>query len=216
MSIPVDDSVAISARVAKLERENSRLKRLVVGLAMLSSVSALVGAGSFVRRGSAQETGPRLEGVQAYEFTLRDAAGRTRAQLHFGGRPTPSPELVFFDETGRTRLSIMADEMGTSIVTYSADGGRYRTMSTADVNGADISSYVVEKGAPKGTVGLFASPGLTQMTVWDAEGFRTTVGNAPLPGATPQKPEVTSAASVVMYGKGGTVLWQAPPKPTKH
>ncbi len=55
MSVPYGEPVAIAAKLAKLEDENRRLKRLVAATALLSFVSAIVVGGTLVRPGLAQE-----------------------------------------------------------------------------------------------------------------------------------------------------------------
>ena len=141
--------VDVAARLAKLEDENRRLKRLVAAVALLSFVSATVMTGTFIRPGLAQESGPRLETVQAYEYVLHDSAGRTRARLSFSDA-SGSPMLTFNDADGKPRLIISADGQSTSILAYSPNGGRFQTMSAAGLDGAIVEASRVERGAPKG------------------------------------------------------------------
>ncbi len=210
MGTPTLDAIAIAARLAKLEAENRLLKRLAAATALLSFVSAALVGGTLIRPGIAQEGKPGLETIQAYECVLRDSAGRMRVHLFFSDA-SGSPMLTLNDADGRPRLIVSADPKLTSISAYSPDGGRFQADLSAGLDGAIVRASRMERGAPEGTASLFAFKGLTNMTVEDAEGFRTTVGNASLPGATPQEAVRTSAASVVMYRKGGHVVWQVPP-----
>lgn len=213
MRMPSVSQLTVAARLASLEDENRRLRRLVVAIALLSLASAIFLAGTFVRPGLAQEGRRDLETIQAYEFVLRDSAGRVRAHLFFSDTDG-SPMLSFSDAAGRPRLIISADKESTSISTYSPDGGRFQTMSSAGLEGAMVEASRVDRGEFKGTASLSAFKQATgaEMTVEDAEGFRTVVGNAGIPGSTGQKTERTTAASVTMYRKGGHIIWQAPPE----
>ena len=209
--MPFVDAVDITVRLTRLEDEHRRLKRLVAATALLSLVSVAFISGAHIRPGFAQEHKPDLETVQAYEYVLRDSAGRMRAHLFFSDA-SGSPTLAFYDADGRSRLIMSADQSATSILAYSPDGGRFVAQSDARLGGATVQASTVEKGAPAGTASLFAFKQATQISVEDSRGFRTIVGNTAIEGNPGQKPERTSAASVVMYQKGGHIVWQAPPE----
>jgi hypothetical protein len=211
MGMPYVEAIAIAARLAKLEDENRRLKCLVAATALLSFLSATLLVGTLIRPGLAQEDRPRLEMVRAYDYFLQDSAGRVRARLSFSDA-SGSPMLTFNDADGKPRLIISAEGQSTSILAYSPNGARFQTMSTAGLDGAIVEASGVQRGAPEGKASLFAFNQATQMRVEDAKGFRTIVGNASIEGITGREPERTSAASVVMYKKGGHVVWQAPPE----
>jgi len=215
MSMPDVELVPVAARLAKLENENRRLKRIVAATAMLSLVSILIGVGTLIRPGIAQENSGGLETIQASGWGLRDSQGRVRAQLFFSDAKG-SPMLAFNDAEGRSRLIISADEQSTSIVAYSPNGGRFQSESVASLDGAMVESSRMQKGAPEARASLSAFKEFTSMTAEDERGFRIIVGNASIQEKPGQEIEQTSAASVVMYRKGGHVIWQAPPRPPQR
>ncbi len=104
-----------------------------------------------------------------------------------------------------------ADDLTTSVVAYSPDGGRFETTMTANASAAIIQAGGSERGTPKGNAGLFAFKHATQLKAEDAGGFRTIVGNAAIEDGATAKPHYTTAASVVMYDSNGRVIWQAVP-----
>ena len=105
------DSTIIYARLAKLERQNGRLRAglilIVVGMVVLLSTGAILRP-------------PIARTVSAHKFALVDSAGKPRATLDFykaGKRPTldfytdtlripGSPEFKLLDETGKTRAEL--------------------------------------------------------------------------------------------------------------
>src|ERR1035441_5993119 len=82
-------------RLLKLERQNLRLKR--IGAAALVVVVSLLIMG--------QASQKKKTTVEADEFVLRDDRGNVRAKLLMN-EATPNPEMLFFDETGKTMLAL--------------------------------------------------------------------------------------------------------------
>ncbi len=129
MSAEVPGYDALIARIAKVERENRRMKRAAL-VTLLLPVAFLVMAHAQTNKvvvpqpqtngivatqapankvAVAQPQANRV--VVANEFVLRDAAGHTRARLWFGPKPTKSPAaafLTFYDSAGEHDLATLA------------------------------------------------------------------------------------------------------------
>lgn len=210
----------IRARLNTLEKENRRLKR--VGAAVLIAAALLIAAASFalLRRAPkpifdmTRETpmgGPRIDlsgalvpkpvgqgtphrAVEANEFILKDADGKTRARLFLERNnfaPYGDPVLEFYD-----------DKFGKTLRLEDAGMGFYRSEKRATFFGT-LSAYIIS-----GTSGALLSPG--EFEVWDESGFSATVGRTDL--VTPRTGEThkTSAASLVLFDKDKNVIWRAP------
>jgi hypothetical protein len=100
MSTEAPDYEALVNRIGKVERENRRMKRAGLALVILSATLVLMG----------QSQATKV--VEANGFVLKDASGKVRAQLAFGGQPSKSPDearLDFFDVSGNVMASLIAD-----------------------------------------------------------------------------------------------------------
>jgi hypothetical protein len=118
--------------------------------------------------------------LEAHSFVLRDSSGIKRAELVM---LNAHPTLRFFDTHGRTRIALD----GSS---DSPDFGSRIWMA-----GEDEKSRL-----SLGLVGKYPF-----VLVNDTEGFSSQLGNTPdLVGIR------TGAASLIMSGKNGKVLWSAP------
>ncbi len=210
MAISSSESVDILRRLGKLESENSRLKRLVVLAALAGIVLAALLLGTRIRPSLASQPQSDLQTIQAYGFILRDSAGRTRAHLFFSDA-NGSPMLSFNDPDGRPRLILGADDHNTCILAYSPNGGSFVSTSTASSDGAIVEASASERGTPEGSASLSAFKHVTQLEAEDAKGFKTIIGNASIAHIRTRNPQLTNAASVVMYDRNGHIVWKAPP-----
>jgi hypothetical protein len=104
----------LSERLARVERENRRLRR--IGAVVLAGLAAVVLLG---------QAGPGNVGrtVEAEQFVLRDAGGKVRAVLHT--RADGSPHLDFRDAAGgaRASLGLLGDVAGLSLTDKAGNGG---------------------------------------------------------------------------------------------
>jgi len=176
----------LSARIAKVERENRRMKRTALALLVLPL--------AFLVMGQSQAT--RV--VVANEFVLKDASGHMRARLWFGLKPTKSPTtafLTFYDSSGNQDLvSLAADGVehsaslnlggvmtGSPSLTLSAEAkGSYASFETAGnkLQGIQLSAETEKSrislsgiGDPlKGGVNLTDSTEGGELHVNDAQG----------------------------------------------
>jgi hypothetical protein len=102
---------ALSVRVAKLERENRRLRRaaltMVLGLAPLAAMAQILPGH------------PRV--TESQQFALLDADNRTRASLEMVGS---QPTLVFYDGRGNPRVRLGLDKSGAPTLTAILPSGR--------------------------------------------------------------------------------------------
>jgi hypothetical protein len=118
---------SLSERVDRLERQNRRLRWLLLGLPV---VALLVGA-------QAQQAVWKGKTVVAEEFILNDPNGKTRASLRV---EKDGPRLMLTDKDGRVRVSLAGDSEGD----HQKDGphlwlmdkdGRVRVNLAADNDG---------------------------------------------------------------------------------
>jgi hypothetical protein len=94
---------ALAGRVARLEKQNRRLRTV--------SLVGLLAAGALVMMGQAVPEGRTIE---ASDFVVEDAGGKKVAELKAHG--IGGAMLDFLDANGNARLSLIAGETGTSLV----------------------------------------------------------------------------------------------------
>lgn len=211
MALSNPESIEIMQRLGNLESENRRLKRLAVVALALSTIPILVLLNIHPRLSFAEQRQAALRTITAYQYILRDSAGRTRAELGFSDIHG-SPMLAFFGPSGRVRLQLFADSMGTNILTYSPGGGAFQAKMASSGDAAIIQASHLQKGAPKGTASLFSFKRTAQLVAEGPNGLRTIVGNANIENPKTRKIQHTNAASIVMLNKKGQVIWKAAPK----
>lgn len=117
-----------------------------------------------------------------------------------------SPGLDIFDEAGKERAMINLAGGDPSFVLFDANGRRRAVLTAFD--GSPYLWMTDDKEKQRFSLGIEAKG--PNLTLSDDEGFQTEIGNADL--VTPETGEShkTSAASVVMIGKDGKVIWRAP------
>jgi len=133
------DDLAIEARLERLERQQRRW-RGVAGVACLGLVAvALMG----------QKPAGRT--VEAERFILRDAAGRTRAELMVEGEQ--SVALRFRDADSMPRLTV-GTENGAAVVVVNEQSGKLRAGLVALPHGAPGLSLYDSTGKPRAELSL--------------------------------------------------------------
>ena len=217
----------LAARVEQLERQNRRFKR--GGLAVL-----LAGACLFAM-GQARPAGA----LGAQSFVLRDASGGKRAELVLESespRSSPSPTLRFFDDKGNqtlflssTRIELAGQsELGTNILLDDAKGvaradlGLFGDQSFVLLNDAKGTPRVrvdLDHGQPKvdlqdaqeiPRVGMAIVQNEPTIGLDDTNGFSAVLGSTSLVTAGTGQERLTPAASLILFGKDGNVLFAAP------
>lgn len=136
--MPVEANVStLEARLARLEHQNKNLK--LGGLAL--GAFALAGLGmSF----AAPAPSPICDTVTAERFRLVDTSGRERALLDSYGRN----ETIFKlnQGGGKGSVTIVANDDGTSLMTFADSGGRRRSALSVDAEGTPELAFYDAKG----------------------------------------------------------------------
>jgi len=225
----MDDLNVVIARLERVERENRWMKR--AGLAGLLAAACVLVMG---------QARPAARAVEAQSFILQDASGAKRAELVLeAGAPgsEPSPVLRFLDAKGGDTLSMSSTrlelagkaDLGPDILLDDAKGspradlglqhglpfvvlndekGIVREQMGFSEGGEPILAINDEKAAPR--VGLGFSNGRPSISVMDSRGFSAVLGNTSLVTTSTGAERETSAASLVLFGPDGTLLWSAP------
>jgi hypothetical protein len=215
----------LAARIERLEQQNRRLKRGGLALLLAAACTVLMG-----------QARPNTA-VDAQRYTLRDARGAKRAELALDSespQSNPDPTLRFFDDKGNQTLTLAAtrlelagqSEMGSNILLDDSKG-----VARADLGILGEQSFVLlndSKGTPRIRVELdhdqpkivLQDPqenphlGLALVNGEPVVGLDGTDGTSTAIGATDVvtngRPRQTSAASIILFGKDGSVLWSAP------
>lgn len=114
------DLAAVLARLERLETQNRRLKRIVLGVLLLGVVVVLLGA--------ADE--PKVKTVETDRLILRDKFGRQRAVLQItGGDADSSPALILYDENERPRVGLGVNKDGPGLYFTDANGKHRAVLS---------------------------------------------------------------------------------------
>ena len=208
------DLLVVADRLEKLETENRKLKR--AALLALSSLGAVLLMG---------QTASRSTTIEAETFVLKDSLGRTRAEITL---LPAGPTLRFFDESGNV-ASLLS---GKGISFFSANAARVKIegedrtveVASATLHGSGLwfddaeGKTIVSLGSTK--VGEPPTPSLRlsgpqssdrpNVELIDAGGFVSILGKARLNTIRTGEASTTSAASLVMFGKDGKVIWRAP------
>lgn len=118
--------------------------------------------------------------IEARSFVLRDSSGIKRAELTMG---KDDPVLSFFDSKG-VQSSLVSDGL----------------VLLADPKHPRPAGYVV----------LGVTNGEPRIALRDSDGFSADLGVTDTSIARTGEQRKTSAASLVLFGKNGKVLWSAP------
>jgi hypothetical protein len=221
MSAEIQANHLILARIERLERQNSRLKR--GALAFLVFVPSLFMAslgltGQVQRKSPAPRAGkpapaatpppaPALpQNIEAQSFTLKDANGRARAKLSMGGE---GPSFKLLDESGAAvvTLSLLDASPGGPLLLLS-DPQHVSSLSMSVVAGQGPQlSLIGARADIQAHIGV--APDGSTFELSDKDGFTASIGNGvqPTKGGQVKK---TSAASIALFNKDRKLLWSAP------
>jgi hypothetical protein len=228
---------AILHRIETLERENRRLKRLgflvatLLGLPLLMAqgqwTPKVVGANSFILH----DADGKIRATLAFCgrnpcLTLLDASGREEGRLDATGLAAPAFFLT--DSKGKIWGGLGITAKGPSLSLCGRNGKEQIGLELAadepslrlsDVDGRRRVIATVFEGNPhlwlldeeeQGRLTLGVNTGQPILELSDNEGFRTAVGSTDLVTPLTGEKHTTSAASFVLLGKDGKVLWSAP------
>ena len=212
----------ILARLDKLDRQNRRFKRVGTTFAFLALTATLL-------MGQA----PTEKVVEANEFILRDSSGKIRAKLGVLG---DLASLELYDSSAKSMASLVAGTGGSSFALHSTSFVPAIEMNANDKK-AELQLNTNAPGAstPRNFMALTAEPTETNillgslenprhgisltdgdtanspvMTLFDADGFESDLGVTQTTVTPTGQQRKTSAASLVLVGKEGHVLWSAP------
>ena len=203
MDLRIGDLQSLCNRVEKLERQNRRMM-LACGVFVLTPVLAMVACHS---RPAAT--------VEAQRFILRDNSGKVRAEIamtyDFG--PKGNPVIRLLDENSKELTTIGAGVLTISgnasnavllddQLQFSTAGAAIARMDASDKNG---SLWLFGRG---GTILVNSS--VPSVGVTDSNDFEAVLGTSELVARDTGQTETSSAASLVLSGKNGKILWRAP------
>lgn len=178
----------LTGRLDRLEKENRKLKRIVMVLCVAGGALLVMGQTRSV---------PKV--VEAEKFVLKDPTGKEAAYL---GMSNTGPELKVHDVSapGAGFMSIQANAMRIN----SIEGEKKTTM----LMGPAGIYFRTEEGKEVQKVGFHASGPTIELS--DKQGFQTTIGSTDLVTTKSGEARKTSAASIVIFNKAGAVIWRAP------
>ena len=186
----------IGARLEKLERENRKMKKAGI-------VVAVFGA-ALIAMGQSQSQAAKV--VEAHEFRLKDSSGAVRGKL-------------FTNDEGQTLL-----ELQNAVGTATASIGTGSVGASINLSGSDSKSSLTLMSGPASmfpTINLRGSAGNVTISadkdfggpsIWveDVDGYEAVIGKSNLENTKTGKKESTPAASVVLFDKQKKVLWSVP------
>ena len=193
----------ILLRLAKLEGENKYFRLASAGFMLLAVLMFTIAA----------QTGHERT-LTANEFVLLDGGGRTRAKLAADSKHV---SLLFFDEAGQSQMSVVGldDAQGHGHATIALGEGSVNRVALAGsgkdewMTLSDGGLFLAGKDAARVVV-VASGPDSPSIEVADHDGYAAEVGVTGLVNPTTGKTQKSSAASLVLLGKGQAVLWSAP------
>lgn len=191
-------TTSIEDRLARLERQNQRLRILMLALIVIAAGGMLL---SSVRPVRAQAPAWKRT-VEAEGFVLRDANGRVRAVLDMSAG---WPGLVLFDSSGRPVIGLEGTPVGQEI-SLGTPGGEEAILGVTK-GGAGLT-FSDRPFHPN--VKLEGSADSSSLTLKDSGGFESVIGHTALTTPATGEKSQSSAASIHLFNKKGNVIWAAP------
>src|SRR5262249_40547023 len=128
----VPDLTEVLTRVERLERQNRRLKRAAVAVALLALAFLALG---HPRASEAQQKG-KTRVVEAERFIVRDADGKMRAAL---GMSRSVPGMAVFDENEKQRVGLYFSGKSYGLVLNDAQEKALIALETDGKGGAGLT-----------------------------------------------------------------------------
>lgn len=186
----------ILARLEGLERDNRRMKGIIIGLLILAAAL-----------GGIHATQPTPQKVTAREFDAIDSSGKVRARIGVSQEGQPSIELSNAQGKAVVDIALILDTP-------------FFALSNPQ-NGASIlmnlllgRAGIVVRGRQGQTgVDILAAPtGEPTLELSDSQGFTMDLGATQTVTLSTGETQQTSAASIVMFAndKDHRVIWKAP------
>jgi hypothetical protein len=193
---------SLHTRIAKLERQNHRLK--FAGAAALAC-AALVAI-------MAQK--PASKTLEANEIVVKDSAGNTRIRI--GVDPTTDAAQMWLqtakaDEGASLSQSGLLLKQNGAVRTIVENGALSLANSKGQANikisAADDAERALSIEGSSGS--LFYLPGHS-LEIQDSDGYETSIGGSDVRAATATPVLATGAASIILSDPDKKVLWKAP------
>jgi hypothetical protein len=219
-------------RIEKLEKQNKRMKGMMLGLGLC--LGALLTMGQALP----QKTGTAVERIEAREIVLRDGdksakltpesltfsakSGReaekatiAASEFSLGGRFSTviRPEGMICSRDGVPRYDLVVREIGASIA-FKNDAGLMGSMLDESTmvlmnKGAMLSMHPEHVFLQQGKADALLTP--DSLKIRDEEKNKAIIGHADRPKTSSKAgTRVKSAASLTLVGKDDAVIWQAP------
>lgn len=192
-------ALSIEERLDRLERGNRRLKILAGAVIVLAGGGLLLAAASGVRA----QTPAWRRTVEAEKFVLRDASGKPLAMMD---ATNEEPTLTLADASGKPRAILGVDADGASLDLWDASGKPSASLGMLK-DGPGLVLYDANGNMRAFLDGESDGPSLT---LRDSGGFESVVGHVALQAPATGEQSTTSAASIRLFNKAGTVIWSAP------
>ncbi len=200
----------IEERLEKVERENRQLKRTGLAVLLLAGVALVMGQARPIRT------------VEAEKFVLRDWSGKRRATLAV--QADESVSLTLADSTGKVRASLNVGKLGPSLDLADPNGKVKETFSDEGLmffdkasnpwaalwhpeNSPRLDLYAANR---ENRVSLRVIEEGATLLLGDREGYEAALGSTWIEMPQTGQGHRTSAASLLLIGKDGKMLWSAP------
>jgi len=192
----------LELRLAKLERQNRRLKRLGLLFLLIAGSGFLLAQAP--RKPPSAAPAPATPAASydtlvVHRLELRDKAGKLRGLWEVDRRGSA---LYLCDAIGLPQIMLLASTDGSGL-------------SLSDLAGKSSATLNVLADGPHLQLGARAgkpSAELSEHTfsVTDAQGFKAVVGVTETEVINTGESRKTSAAAVTLFGKDGKAIWRAP------
>ena len=192
----------LELRLAKLERQNRRLKRLGLLFLLIAGAGFLIAQVPRKPLNAAPAPAPSAasyDTLVVHRLELRDKAGKLRGLWTVQGE---DPTLALYDAAENTRAELAVTAAGPNLWLRDA-AEKLRAALAVFADGPALALYdAAEK--PRAWVAEYA------FSVTDTQGFKAVVGVTGLETIATGESHETSAAAVTLFGKDGKVIWRAP------
>lgn len=182
----------ITKRLEKLERQNRRLKQSWIAALLLICLIVTLGLAGPIRI------------IEAEKFVLKDATGKTTAELSTKGA---GPELRFLDYEGKLRLGVGIYAGSPNVALFDRNEKQVATF-VADQTGSELWFGDGTSGKPLATLGTNPTLGKDgRPTLASFLRLRDRKGNDRI---ELEFSPVFEEASIDVYGARKNVIWKAP------
>jgi len=177
----------LQIRFDRLEKQNRRWKRGALGVALIVGCVLAMGQASPSRT------------IEGEELLLHDSSGTVRVRISATDRFGPLLDLYGEDgKSLRVRLNGTAESSGLVLT------NRKQIMML------DESSLTISEGMSPRVVLNGSGENAPSLALTDADGFSAAAGSTETVTTKTGEKQKRSAASVMLFGKDGKVLWSAP------